>query len=126
MERLLLLQISVTSVLSFLASFILDAGSVEKAFINLSGTLVFGLLFTSIFTTLITTSLQTKYQKEVLPTEAGIIYSFEPIFAAVVAFFALNEKITNFGFIGCILIFLGLILSEVYDNISFKYAGKRT
>ncbi len=47
---------------------------------------------------------------------AGIILSFEPIFAAVFAFFMLNEKISNFGLIGCLLIFCGLIISEIYKK----------
>ena len=62
----------------------------------------------------------TKFQKFVTPTKAGIIYSFEPIFAAVFAFFLLNEKISNFGFIGMGLIFLGLISSEIYDTLFSK------
>jgi drug/metabolite transporter (DMT)-like permease len=74
--------------------------------------------------TLINIGLQTKYQKMVSPTLAGIIYSFEPIFAAIFAFFLLDEKITNFGLLGSALIFSGLIAAEVLDTILEKRNGK--
>ena len=76
-----------------------------------------------IFATLATTALQTKYQKLVTPTKAGIVYSFEPILAAVIAYMAIGERITTFGLIGASLIFLGLIISEVFDDIC-KYLRK--
>ncbi|MCB0731272.1 MAG: DMT family transporter, partial [Ignavibacteriae bacterium] len=75
-----------------------------------------------IFATLITTALQTKYQKNVTPAKAGIIFSFEPIFAAIFAFFVLGEKITNFGYLGAALIMLGLLISELYENLFLKNA----
>ena len=82
---------------------------------NFSKYLIFGILYTSIFTTLVTIGLQTKYQRNISPSQAGIIYSFEPIFAAIFAFFLLNEKISMFGFGGCALIFLGLLVSMLLD-----------
>ena len=74
-------------------------------------------MYTALFATLATTALQTRYQKLVTPTKAGIVYSFEPIFAAVIAYLAIGERITTFGFIGASLIFLGLIISEVFDGV---------
>ncbi len=68
---------------------------------------VLPLLIAAIFTI----TSQTKFQKVVTPTKAGIIFSFEPVFAAI---FALGEKISNFGIIGCIFIFTGLIVSELF------------
>jgi drug/metabolite transporter (DMT)-like permease len=62
----------------------------------------------------------TKYQKLIVPARAGIIYAFEPIFSAIVAFFVLREKISNFGFIGGALIFSGLLVSELLDKKSVK------
>ncbi|KAB2842053.1 MAG: DMT family transporter, partial [Melioribacteraceae bacterium] len=73
--------------------------------------------------TLITTVLQTKYQKLITPTKAGIIFSLEPVFAAIFAFFLLNEKITNLGYTGAALIFAGLIISELFDTLFYKKNG---
>jgi drug/metabolite transporter (DMT)-like permease len=74
------------------------------------------ILYTSIFASIIATVIQLKYQKIVSPTKAGIIFSVEPIFAAVFAYFLLSEKISNFGLVGCVVIFIGLIISELFSS----------
>ena len=121
---LLTMQIVTTGLLAYLASFIFDSFSLEKVNINFSRILIFGLIYTSIFATLITTAIQTRFQKYVTPTKAGLIYSLEPIFASILAFFLLKEKITNFGFVGALLIISGLIISEIFDAIIKKNGRK--
>jgi drug/metabolite transporter (DMT)-like permease len=115
-KPLVFLQISVTGICGLLFSLLFTVWNVEEIRFRLSTNLVFAILYTSILATVITTTLQTKYQKFVTPSVAGIILSFEPIFAALFAFFMLNEKISNFGLIGCLLIFCGLIVSETYKK----------
>lgn len=114
---LVVAQVAVCAVMGFISAIILDASNIESFYIKINDNLILGILYTAIFATVITTTIQTKYQKEVTPTKAGIIYSFEPIFASVFAFFILNEKMSNFGLIGCVLIFSGLIISEIYDSL---------
>ena len=114
---LLIIQIGVSTVLSFTTAFAFDIVGYEELQINITPQLSLGILYTAIFATLITTTLQTKYQKLVSPTKAGIVYSFEPIFAAVIAFIFLNERVTSFGLLGASLIFIGLIVSESYEGI---------
>ncbi|OGU55877.1 MAG: hypothetical protein A2V66_18110 [Ignavibacteria bacterium RBG_13_36_8] len=123
--ELVFLQITTASVLSFIASFVFSSLTVEPLHVELTGNLILGLLYTSLLATLLNLGLQTRFQKEVSPTNAGIIYSFEPIFAAIFAFFVLSEKITNFGFIGCALIFSGLLVSELYDNLTKQNGSER-
>jgi len=113
---LLFAQLATVTVLSLVASFFFAGFSIESLHVSFSSYLIFGILYTSIFATLLTIALQLKFQKTVTPTKAGIIYSFEPIFAAIYAFFLLNEKISNFGLVGSALIFLGLIVTEVLDS----------
>ncbi len=112
---LLTTQLTTVAVLGLIASLIFSSMSLEAIHIDLTKYLIFGLLYTSILATLLNVGLQTRFQKVVSPTKAGIIYSFEPIFAAIFAFFLLGEKITNFAWVGCTLIFLGLIVAELYD-----------
>ncbi len=114
---LLIIQIGVATFLAFIMALLLDVFDYESLKINFNTQLGLGILYTAIFATLITTTLQTKYQKLVTPTKAGIVYSFEPIFAAIIAFIFLNERITSFGLLGAVLIFVGLIISESYDGI---------
>jgi drug/metabolite transporter (DMT)-like permease len=116
---LLIIQIGVAAILAFAIVLLFDVIDYELLKINFTNQLGFGILYTAIFATLITTTLQTKYQKLVTPTKAGIVYSFEPIFAAVIAFVILSEKVTPFGLFGAALIFVGLIISESYDGIVF-------
>ena len=99
-----------------LFSFLFNGWEIETIEFSFSSSLLFAVLYTSIFATVLTTTIQTKYQKFVTPSVAGIIFSFEPIFAAVFAFFVLNEKISNFGLVGCVLIFAGLLVSEVLNR----------
>jgi len=120
---LLFAQIFVVAVLSLIAALLFKTVSIEPLRINFTPLLIFGVLYTGILATLLTTAIQTKYQKFVSPAKAGIIYSFEPVFSAIYAFFLLNEKMSNFGLFGCALIFLGLIVSEVVDS-NFSSKGK--
>ncbi len=117
---LIIMQIIATACLAYFFSFIFSSVNIEATRIDFSNKLIFGIFYTSIFATLITTFLQTKYQKLISPTKASIIFSFEPVFAALFAFFLLNEKITNLGYVGAGLIFAGLIISEVLDKILSK------
>ena len=122
-KTLLITQLVSVTFLSLAASFLFAGFAYEPLKVNLTEYLIFGLLYTGVLATLINIFLQTKYQKSVSPTKAGIIYSFEPIFAATFAFFIIGEKITNFGLVGCALIFLGLLISEVFDSLIEKING---
>jgi drug/metabolite transporter (DMT)-like permease len=115
-KPLVFLQIAVTGILGLLFLFLFNGWEIETIEFSFSSSLLFAVLYTSIFATVLTTTIQTKYQKFVTPSVAGIIFSFEPIFAAVFAFFVLNEKISNFGLVGCVLIFAGLLVSEVLNR----------
>ncbi|MGK9476497.1 DMT family transporter [Melioribacter sp. OK-6-Me] len=112
---LFLSQLITVALLAWLAAISFHTVSFETFYLNINGNLINGILYTSVLATFVNFGLQTRFQKEVSPTKAGIIYSFEPIFAALFAYFILNEKITNFGIAGGIFIFSGLIISEVYD-----------
>jgi drug/metabolite transporter (DMT)-like permease len=117
---LLFLQILTTAVLAILFLLIFSSVGIEEVKVDFTTNLISVLIYTSIFATIVTTALQTKYQQNVTPAKAGIIFSFEPIFAAIFAFFLLGEKITNFGYFGASLIILGLLVSELYESLLIK------
>jgi drug/metabolite transporter (DMT)-like permease len=112
---LVFMQIAVTAAGAIAGAMIFDATGIETVKFILNKDVIFAVIYTSILATILTTTLQTKFQKYTTPAKAGIIFSFEPIFASVVAFFLLSEKISNFGLIGCVFIFCGLLISEVMD-----------
>jgi drug/metabolite transporter (DMT)-like permease len=121
--NLLFFQLATVAVLNLFFSLVFSYLSIEPLRFSLSNNLLIGILYTALLATLVNFALQTKFQKVVSPTKAGIIYSFEPVFAAVFTFFILNEKITNFGLVGCAMIFLGLIVSEVFDSFFSQKDG---
>jgi drug/metabolite transporter (DMT)-like permease len=123
---LLFMQIFMCALWGFVTSFLFAGLLLEPVRVQVTLNLVMALAYTAIIATLVTTALQTKYQKGVTPAQAGIIYSFEPIFAAIAAFFLLNEKLTNFGLIGCLLIFLGLVISESFDTIKERFIERKS
>ena len=84
---------------------------------NPSVELYSAIAYLAIFATVIALYVQTRYQKETTPTRAAIIFSVEPIFAAIVAYFALGEMIGTVGVVGGGIIVVGLLVSELSDVI---------
>lgn len=109
-------QLLITGLGGFIFSYFFSITSLEEVRLTINLNVVTAILYTSIFASIITTIIQLKYQKTVSPTKAGIIFSIEPIFAAVFAYFLLSEKISNFGLVGCVLIFIGVIFSEIFSR----------
>ncbi len=107
------IQIFVTAILAYGSAFLLGAGGIETVKFDLSLMVIVAILYTSVLATVLTTALQTKFQRDVSPTKASLLFSMEPIFAAIFAFFLLSEKISIFGLTGCALIFGGIIISEI-------------
>ncbi len=110
------IQLFISAIGGTLAAIILPSFGLEQTKFILNSNVITAILYTSIFASIIAISIQLKYQKVVSPTKAGIIYSFEPIMAAIIAYIILSEKITNFGLIGGAFIFAGLLVSEIFSN----------
>ena len=119
-KPLVFLQIVITGICGWIFTYFLSVSGLEKFSFQLNNTVAFGIIYTALFATVIATTLQTKYQKYVTPTKAAIIFSLEPIFAALFAFFVISERISYFGFIGCIFIFTGLLVSELLGKSDVK------
>lgn len=58
-------------------------------------------------------------QKDADPTFASIVFSTESVFSAIGGAILLNEIMSGRGYVGCILIFIGIILSQLNFN-SFR------
>ncbi|MBE0538718.1 MAG: DMT family transporter [Ignavibacterium sp.] len=108
-------QLLITGIGGFILSYVFSISSLETVRLDINSTVITAIIYTAVFASMIATVVQLKYQKTVTPTKAGIIFSIEPIFAAVFAYFLLSEKISNFGLVGCVLIFIGLVVSELFS-----------
>ena len=56
---------------------------------------------------------QTVAQKHTTPTRTGLIFSLEPVFAAFFAFIFVGEVFTNKGYVGAVLVLLGVLAAEI-------------
>ena len=65
-------------------------------------------------------------QKNTDPTFAAIIFSTESVFGAICSAIILHEIMSGRGYLGCVLIFIGIVLSQLdLKTIQNKFANKK-
>jgi drug/metabolite transporter (DMT)-like permease len=84
-----------------------------------------GVLYLALFATVIAIFVQAKYQKDTTPTRSAVIFSVEPVIAAIFAYFLLEEQIASAGLVGAALIMCGVIVSEFSESLlkAFRITG---
>lgn len=115
-KPLIILQVVFAGAAGFAFTFLFNQLGIENLRYAFNQTVLMVILYTAVFSSVLATAIQTKYQKTVTPTKAGIIFSLEPIFAALFAFLIINERVSSFGILGCIFIFTGVLVSELLDK----------
>lgn len=100
-------QILTVSLLSGLSSRLFPQPS-----INFSSTAWFALLVTAILATSVAFFVQTKMQQFTTSTHTALIFSMEPVFAAISAYFFAGELLTPKGFLGAGLVLAGMLIAE--------------
>lgn len=63
-------------------------------------------------------------QKDADPTFASIVFSTESVFSAIGGAIILNEIMSGRGYLGCILIFIGIVLSQLNVDLLRKLIKK--
>ncbi len=104
---LTLVQVAFTGIACWAASLLLEEP------VSLAGPVWAGLLYLAIVGTILTTAGQTWGQRLVSPERAALVFTLEPVFAAVFAFILLGEKLPPLGFVGSGLIMAGIIGAEL-------------
>ena len=69
--------------------------------------------------------IQSVYQKHTTASRASLIFTLEPVFSAIFAFFLLGERIGVKGYIGSALMLASLVLVEVDVGALFKKSKKK-
>lgn len=87
--------------------------------------LIVSLLYMGIGATVLTTYVQTRFQKDTTPTRAVIIFTIEPVIAAVLAYLFLGELLGTSGIIGAGMIVAGIFVSEFADLVFGYLQGHR-
>lgn len=103
-----IIQVGVVSVLSAVFSLMFEAPAMPRG-----ATVWTCIIIMAVFATALCFLVQNTMQKHTTPTRAALIYLGEPVFSAFFAFIILGEVLSGKGIIGCILIFAGMLVSEL-------------
>ncbi len=90
-------------------------------YISFDMELVYSLVFNSILASFVVTFVHTRYQRYTTPVKAALIFSLEPVVATGVALLVFGEVLTVIGYIGAVIIMLGVLSSELGDVVVKKY-----
>jgi drug/metabolite transporter (DMT)-like permease len=68
------------------------------------------IIYCAILPTVVCFTLQNSYQRYVTPTQAGLIYTLDPVWSLLAGFAVLGERLTMREWYGCGLIFLAVLI----------------
>jgi len=105
--RFFFIQLASVSILSFLSHIIFESEP-----IIMSESLKTALIVTGVFATFIGIGLMVWAQKILNPSETAIIFSMEPVFAGLFAWWYANELLSIVGWIGGLLVVISVIWAE--------------
>lgn len=75
-----------------------------------------GAVFLGIFCTGVAFAVQSVWQKYTTPSRVGLIFTLEPVFSAVAAYFWAQERLALRGYAGAALMLISLLLMESGDK----------
>jgi drug/metabolite transporter (DMT)-like permease len=106
--QLAFFQFATCSLISMVSAFVLED-------VSLNGILqaIVPILYGGICSVGVAYTLQIVGQKHARPSHAAIILSMETVFASIGGFILLNERFGISELAGCILMFTGMILSQL-------------
>jgi len=78
------------------------------------------LLYLALFGTIYTFLMQTAMQRYTTATRTALVFSLEPVFAALFAFLIAGEILSSSGWIGGFLIICGMLIAEIKWEKFFK------
>lgn len=118
-------QISTVTLLSAISSLVFENWTVAfSSEIIRSFDVWIALFITSIFATALAFLAQTNFQKFTTPTRVALIFAMEPVFAALTAVLFAGERLGFQALIGCLFIFIGMILAEVPSHTFLRIRKK--
>ncbi|WP_018130986.1 DMT family transporter [Effusibacillus pohliae] len=71
------------------------------------------LIICAVFATALAFLAQTQFQKFTTPSRTALIFSTEPVFAAVTAYLWADERLSGQAVVGCLLILVGMVIAEL-------------
>ncbi|MHB8073176.1 DMT family transporter [Desulfosporosinus fructosivorans] len=108
-------QVLTVSILSGISSFFLP-----QPVMHFSANVWVALLVTAIPATSLAFFVQTKMQQFTTPTHTALIFSMEPVFAALSAFLFVGEILSPKGLLGAGLVLVGMLIAEFTGSTNEK------
>ena len=116
-RALTFVQIATMAVLSCIGSLAFEPVSWPQTW---TSSLVFAFIITSVFATAYAFWAMTTFQNRTTPTRAALIYTLEPVFAAIFSVWLAGDRLTSIGWVGGAMIVIGMIVAEVWPLITRK------
>ncbi len=109
--RLAFLQFATCALVSLLLALVFE--EIDPANIWLAGP---ALLYGGLFAVAVGYTLQVVAQKHAIASHAAIILSLEAVFAAIAGALFLDESLTLRGYLGCVLMFIGMLAAQLWPR----------
>jgi drug/metabolite transporter (DMT)-like permease len=113
-RALTFVQIATMAVLCGIGSLVFEPVSWPQAW---TGSLLSAVLITSVFATVYAFWAMTTFQNRTTPTRAALIYTLEPVFAAIFSVWLAGDRLSPIGWLGGALIVAGMIVAEVWPLV---------
>ncbi len=109
-------QLGVTGTLNLIMAFIVETPQLPE-----TGQVWGAVIFLSVFCTGVAFVLQPVAQQYTTASHVGVIFTLEPVFAAIVAYFFAGEVLSAKAYIGAVLMLASILIME----IDFKSFGRK-
>lgn len=114
---LTIVQIGTVTILSIVSAIVFEKPAIPH------GRIVWeAILVTSVFATVGAYLVQNIMQRFTSSTHTALIFSGEPVFAGIFGYYLLDERLSGWSVLGCILILAGMVISEVRFSGSAEIA----
>jgi drug/metabolite transporter (DMT)-like permease len=80
---------------------------------SISGEAFGSMVYCAIFPTVVCFTLQNIYQRYLTPTQAGLVYTLDPVWSLMAGFAFLGERLSGREWFGCGLIFIAVLVPLV-------------
>ena len=119
-RALTFVQIATMAVLGCIGSLAFEPTSWPQEW---TSSLISAFAITAVFATAYAFWAMTTFQNRTTPTRAALIYTLEPVFAAIFSVWLAGDRLTAIGWFGGAMIVIGMIVAEVWPFLSKKSAG---
>lgn len=108
-----LIQVAATAALSLAALPLVQATGWEPVRLAWTGQLAAAVLITAVGATAAAFTIQVWAQQYTTPTHTALLFSLEPVFAALTSYLVLGERLGARALLGAALVFAGILLAEL-------------